>query len=94
MNKIDEKFYGVTKGHFPSSTRVGYDDTKETLYVFFKAGNNEFGETETKTMRLLRIYTLIGDEKFDSFISDVEDLHKVFTLGGESHNMDVKFLFV
>ena len=94
MNKIEEKFYGVTKGHFPSSTKVEYNNTTETLYVFFKAGNNEFGETETKTIRLLRIYTLIGDEKFETFTSDAEDLHKVFTLNGESHNMDVKFLFV
>jgi hypothetical protein len=94
MNKIEEKFYGVTKGHFPSSTKVEYNNTTETLYVFFKAGNNEFRETETKTMGLLRLYVLIGDEKFETFMSDVEDLHKVFTLGGESHNMDVKFMFV
>ena len=94
MNKIEERFYEVVKRYFPSSTKVGYDDTKETLYVFFKAGNNEFGETETKTIRLLRIYTLIGDEKFETFMSDAEDLHKVFTLNGESHNMDVKFMFV
>ena len=45
-------------------------------------------------MGLLRLYVLIGDEKFEVFMSDVEDLHKVFTLGGESHNMDVKFMFV
>ena len=36
MNKIEEKFYGVTKGHFPSSTKVEYNNTTETLYIFFK----------------------------------------------------------
>jgi hypothetical protein len=94
MNKIEEKFYGVTKGYFPSSTKVEYNNTTETLYVFFKAGNNEFGETESKIMGLLRLYTLIEDKKFETFMSDVEDLHKVFTLNGESHNMNVKFMFV
>ena len=94
MNKIEERFYEVAKRYFPSSTKVEYNNTTETLYVFFKAGNNEFGETESKIMGLLRLYVLIGDEKFEVFMSDVEDLHKVFTLGGESHNMDVKFMFV
>ena len=94
MNKIEEKFYGVTKGHFPSSTKVEYNNTTETLYVFFKAGNNEFEETESKIMGLLRLYVLIGDEKFEVFMSDVEDVHRVLTLEGDPLNMDVTFLFV
>ena len=54
MNKIEEKFYGVTKGYFPSSTKVEYNNTTETLYVFFSTKNNEFEETESKIMGLLR----------------------------------------
>ena len=94
MNKIEERFYGVTKRYFPSSTKVEYNNTTETLYVFFSTKNNEFEETESKMMGLLRLYTLIEDKKFETFMSDVEDLHKVFTLNGESHNMDVKFMFI
>lgn len=94
MNKIEEMFFKVTKRYFPSSTKVEYKNTTETLYVFFSTKNNEFGETETKIMGLLKLYTLLGDEKFEVFMSDVEDLHKVFSLKGESHNMYVKFMFI
>ena len=66
----------------------------QTLYVFFSTKDNEFEETEGKIMGLLRIYSLLGEEKFDEFLPDIERLYKVFTLTGESHNLDVKFLFV
>jgi hypothetical protein len=45
-------------------------------------------------MGLLRVYSLLGEEKFDEFLQDVETLYKIFTLEGEAHNLDVKFLFV
>lgn len=96
MTKIEKLFYVVVKRHLPTATRVEYASDRETLYIFFKAGDNEFGleGAQTKSVRLLRIYGLMGDEKFDSFISDVEDVHRVLTLKGDSHNMDVIFLFV
>jgi hypothetical protein len=40
------------------------------------------------------LYSLLGEERFDEFLPDIERLYKVFTLGGEAHNLDVKFLFV
>ena len=94
MNKIEKMFFKVAKGYFQSATKVEYNNTTETLYVFFSTKNNEFGETESKMMGLLRLYTLLGDVRFDAFMSDVEDLHKVFSLKGESHNMDIKFMFI
>ena len=94
MNKIEKMFFKVAKGYFQSATKVEYNNDRETLYVFFSTKDNEFGETESKMMGLLRLYTLLGDVRFDAFMSDVEDLHKVFSLKGESHNMDIKFLFV
>jgi hypothetical protein len=45
-------------------------------------------------MGLLRIYSLLGEEHFDEFLPDVERLYKIFTLEGEAHNLDIKFLFV
>jgi hypothetical protein len=45
-------------------------------------------------MGLLRIHSLLGEEHFDEFLSDVENLYKVFTLGGDAKNLDIKFLFV
>ena len=61
---------------------------------FFSTKYNEFEETETKSVRMLRVYTIMGGDRFDNFLSDIEDLHKILTLEGEPHNMDVIFLFV
>lgn len=94
MSRIEQLFYVVVKRHLPTATKVEYNNERETLYIFFKAGDNEFDITETKSVRMLRIYGLMGDEKFDSFMSDVEDVHRVLTLDGDPLNMDVTFLFV
>jgi hypothetical protein len=94
MTRIENEFFKVVKKHLPSATKIDLNQKQQTLYVFFKAGNNEFDETESKIMGLLRIYSLLGEEKFDEFLPDIERLYKVFTLGGEAHNLDVKFLFV
>jgi hypothetical protein len=96
MTKIEKLFYGVVKQHLPTATKVEYDNERETLYIFFKAGDNEFGleGAQTKSVRMLRIYGLMGDDKFDPFMSDVEDVHRVLTLDGDPLNMDVTFLFV
>lgn len=94
MNRVEELFYTVTKRHLPTATKVEYNEEKETLYVFFSTKYNEFEETETKSVRMLRIYTIMGGDRFDNFLSDIEDLHKILTLEGEPHNMDVIFLFV
>lgn len=96
MNRIEQLFYVVVKRHLPTATKVEWSPERETLYIFFKAGDNEFGleGAQTKSVRLLRIYGLMGDEKFDPFISDVEDVHRVLTLKGDAHNMDFIFLFV
>ena len=96
MNRIEQLFYVVVKRHLPTATRVEYVSDRETLYIFFKAGDNEFGleGAQTKSVRMLRIYGLMGDDKFDPFMSDVEDVHRVLTLDGDPLNMDVTFLFV
>lgn len=96
MSRIEQLFYIVVKRHLPSAKKVEYNNERETLYIFFKAGENEFGleGAQTKSVRMLRIYGLMGDEKFDSFMSDVEDVHRVLTLDGDPLNMDVTFLFV
>ena len=96
MSRIEQLFYVVVKRHLPTATKVEYLSDRETLYIFFKAGENEFGleGAQTKSVRMLKIYGLMGDEKFDSFISDLEDLYKVLTLEGEAINLDVLFLFV
>lgn len=94
MTKIEQLFFRVAKEYLPTATKVEYNNERETLYVFFKSGDNEFDITETKSVRMLRIYGLMGDEKFDSFMSDVEDVHRVLTLDGDPLNMDVTFLFV
>ena len=96
MNRIEQLFYVVVKRHLPTATRVEYVSDRETLYIFFKAGDNEFGleGAQTKSVRMLRIYDMMGDKKFDPFMSDVEDVHRVLTLEGDAHNMDVIFLFV
>ena len=96
MNRIEQLFYVVVKRHLPTATKVEYVSDRETLYIFFKAGDNEFGleGAQTKSVRMLRIYDMMGDKKFDPFMSDVEDVHRVLTLDGDPLNMDVTFLFV
>ena len=96
MNRIEQLFYVVVKRHLPTATKVEYVSDRETLYIFFKAGDNEFGleGAQTKSVRMLRIYDMMGDKKFDPFMSDVEDVHRVLTLEGDPLNMDVTFLFV
>jgi hypothetical protein len=96
MNRIEQLFYVVVKRHLPTATRVEYVNDMETLYIFFKAGDNEFGleGAQTKSVRMLRIYGLMGDDKFDPFMSDIEDVHRVLTLKGDAHNMDLRFLFI
>ena len=96
MNRIEQLFYAVVKRHLPTATKVEWVSDRETLYIFFKAGDNEFGleGAQTKSVRMLRIYGLMGDDKFDPFMSDVEDVHRVLTLEGDPLNMDVTFLFV
>jgi hypothetical protein len=94
MTRIEQEFFKVVKKHLPSATKVHLNQKEQTLYVFFSTKDNEFEETEGKIMGLLRIYSLLGEEKFDEFIPDVERLYKIFSLEGEAHNLDVKFLFV
>jgi hypothetical protein len=94
MTRIEKEFFKVVKKHLPTATKIDLNQKQQTLYVFFSTRDNEFEETEGKIMGLLRIYSLLGEERFDEFIQDVERLYKVFTLEGEAHNLDVKFLFV
>jgi hypothetical protein len=94
MTRIENEFFKVVKKHLPTAKKVEVIEKSQTLYVFFSTKDNEFEETESKIMGLLRIYSLLGEERFDKFLSDIEGLYKVFTLTGESHNLDVKFLFV
>jgi hypothetical protein len=94
MTRIEKEFFKVVKKHLPTATKIDLNQKQQTLYVFFSTRDNEFEETEGKIMGLLRIYSLLGEEKFDEFIQDVERLYKIFTLEGEAHNLDVKFLFV
>jgi hypothetical protein len=94
MTRIENEFFKVVKKHLPSATKIDLNQKQQTLYVFFSTKNNEFDETESKIMGLLRIYSLLGEEHFDEFLPDVERLYKVFSLEGEAHNLDIKFLFV
>jgi hypothetical protein len=94
MTRIEKEFFKVVKKHLPTATKVEIKESSQTLYVFFSTKDNEFDETESKIMGLLRIYSLLGEEHFDEFLPDIEGLYKVFTLKGEAHNLDVKFLFV
>jgi hypothetical protein len=94
MTRIENEFFKVVKKHLPSATKIDLNQKQQTLYVFFSTKNNEFDETESKIMGLLRIYSLLGEEHFDEFIPDVERLYKVFSLEGEAHNLDIKFMFV
>jgi len=94
MTRIEQEFFKVVKKHLPSATKVDLNEKQQTLYVFFSTKNNEFDETEGKIMGLLRVHSLLGEEHFDEFLSDVENLYKVITLEGEAHNLDIKFMFI
>ena len=94
MTRIEQEFFKVVKKHLPSATKIDLNQKEQTLYVFFSTKNNEFDETESKIMGLLRIYSLLGEEHFDEFLPDVERLYKIFSLEGEAHNLDIKFMFV
>ena len=94
MTRIEQEFFKVVSSHLPTAKKVEVIEKTQTLYVFFSTKDNEFEETEGKIMGLLRIYSLLGEEKFDEFLPDIERLYKLFTLTGEAHNLDVKFLFV
>ena len=94
MTRIEQEFFKVVKKHLPTAKKAELIEKDQTLYVFFSTKDNEFEETEGKIMGLLRIYSLLGEERFDKFLSDIEGLYKVFTLSGEAHNLDVKFFFI
>ncbi len=94
MTRIEKEFFKVVKKHLPSVTKVNLNQKVQTLYVFFSTKNNEFDETESKIMGLLKVYSLLGEEHFDELLEDVENLYKVFSLEGEARNLDIKFMFV
>ena len=93
MNRIEKEFYTRVKRYFPTATKVELNDDP-TLFVFFKVGNNEFDIDETKVIRMLKIYTMVGEGIFDAFLLDIEELYTIFSLPGEAHNLDFRFLFV
>ena len=94
MNRKEQLIFSKVKEHLPTAKKVEYNSERETLYVFFNTGENEFDITETKSVRMLRIYTLMGGERFDEFLEEVETFHKLLSFEGEAHNMDIVFLFV
>ena len=94
MTRIEKEFFTVVKRHLPSATKVDLNIKERNLYIFFSTEKNEFDVTDTKVVRLLQIYSLMGDEHFDEFLYDVETLYKLFSLPGEPKDLDVKFLFV
>jgi len=94
MTKIEEYFLNKVAKHIPTVKKVELKEKEQTLYVFFSTKDNEFEETEGKIMGLLRIYSLLGEERFEEFIQDVEALYRTFQLKGEAHNLDVKFFFI
>jgi hypothetical protein len=93
MNRIEREFYNRTKKYFPTAEKVELN-SDPTLFVFFKSGENEFDVNETKVVRMLKVYTMVGEEKFDGFLSDIEDLYQILTLPGEPLSLDLRFLFV
>ena len=94
MNRKEQIIFSKVKEHLPTATKVEYNSERETLYVFFNTGKNEFDITDTKSVRMLRIYTLMGGDRFDDFLEEVETFHKLLSFEGEAHNMDIVFLFV
>jgi hypothetical protein len=94
MTKIEEYFLNKVLKHIPTAKKIELKEKEQTLYVFFSTKDNEFDETEGKIMGLLRVYSLLGEKRFDEFIQDVEALYRTFHLKGEAHNLDVKFMFI
>jgi hypothetical protein len=94
MTKIEEYFLTKVLKHLPTAKKIELKEKEQTLYVFFSTKDNEFDETEGKIMGLLRVYSLLGEERFDEFLSDIEALYRTFQLKGEAHNLDVKFMFI
>lgn len=93
MNRIEEVFYVVTKRFFPTSTKVELNGDP-TLFIFFKVGDNEFNIDKTKVVRMLTVYTMIGGGVFDLYLEEIEELYKLLSLPGNSHNLDFRFMFV
>lgn len=93
MNRIEKEFYSRTKKYFPTSTMVELNDDP-TLFIFFKAGENEFDIDETKVIRMLKAYSMVGEEVFDAFLTDIEELYTVLSLPGTAQNLDFRFLIV
>ena len=94
MNKIETVFLQTVRKYLPTAKKVEIVNKTQSLYVFFSVENNEFDITDTKDVRLLQVYNLMGDEHFDEFLEGVEELYQLFSLPGEPKNLDVKFLFV
>lgn len=93
MNRLEKEFYKRVKTYFPTAKKVELNDGP-TLLVFFKVGSNEFDIDETKVLRMLKIYSMVGEGIFDQFLVDIEELYTIFSLPGEAHNLDFSFLFV
>ncbi len=93
MNRIEREFYSRTQKYFPTSTMVELNDDP-TLFIFFKVGKNEFDIDETKVIRMLKAYSMVGDEKFDAFLTDIEELYTVLSLPGNAKELDFRFLIV
>ena len=94
MTKIEEYFLTKVLKHLPTAKKIELKEKEQTLYVFFSTEKNEFDVNETKVVRLLNIYSMMGEEHFDEFLSDIEALYRTFQLKGEAHNLDVKFMFI
>jgi len=93
MTRIEREFYIRTKKYFPTATMVELNDDP-TLYIFFKAGENEFDIDETKVIRMLRIYSMVGEGIFDAYLAEIEELYTVLSLPGVAQNLDFNFLIV
>ena len=96
MTRIEREFYLRTKKYFPTATMVelNNDRFEPNLYIFFKAGENEFGIDETKVIRMLKAYSMVGEEVFDAFLTDIEELYTVLSLPGNAKELDFRFLIV
>ena len=94
MTRIENEFLKVVKKHLPSATSVELITKRQTLFVFFSTKKNEFDVSDTKSVRMLKIYNMMGEEHFDEFLSDVENLYKIFSMEGDYKNLDITFLFV
>jgi hypothetical protein len=93
MNRIEKEFYNKVKKYFPTANKVELN-SDPTLFVFFKSGENEFDINETKVVRMLMVYQMVGEGVFDSFISEVEELYQILTLPGDPRNLDLRFFFI